>query len=117
MEVHAEPHYAAPVTVRGWNASSGAGWVLSSWAKAPSGQALSQADLDNLTAHLPASVQNSPSPDAFTSWLTQHGYTLWQSVQPDSRFWQFQLTEAGWLLAVGAAFIAGTVWLVRRRGA
>ena len=111
------PHYAAPVTVRGWNASSGAGWVLSSWAKAPSGQALSQADLNNLTAHLPASVQNSPSPDAFTSWLTQHGYTLWQSVQPDSRFWQFQLTEAGWLLAVSAAFIAGTVWLVRRRGA
>jgi ABC-2 family transporter protein len=111
------PHYAAPVTMRGWNASSGAGWVLSSWVKTPSGRALSQGDLNNLTAHLPASVQNSPSPDAFTSWLTQHGYTLWQSVQPDSRFWQFQLTEAGWLLAVSAAFIAGTVWLVRRRGA
>jgi hypothetical protein len=73
-----------------------------------------------LTAHLPAGVQNSPSPDAFTSWLTQHGYALWESVQPDSRFRRFrrfQLTQAGWLLAVSAVLIAGTVWLVRRRGA
>jgi hypothetical protein len=111
------PHYAAPVTVRGWNQAASGGWIIGSWAKAPDGQVLSQGDLNNLTAHLPASVQNSPSPDAFTNWLTQHGYTLWQSVQPDSRFWQFQLTEAGWLLAVSAVLIAGTVWLVRRRGA
>jgi hypothetical protein len=111
------PHYATPVTVRGWNGGAGGGWVLSSWAKAPDGQVLSQADLNSLSQHLPASVQNSPGPDAFTGWLTQHGYTLWQSVQPDSRFWQFQLTEGGWLLAVSAVLIAGTVWLVRRRGA
>jgi hypothetical protein len=62
-------------------------------------------------------VQNSQSPDAFTNWLTQHGYTLWQSVQPDSRFWPFQLIEGGWLLAVSLVLIAGTVWIVRRRGA
>ena len=62
-------------------------------------------------------MQNSSSPDAFTTWLTQHGYTLWQSVQPDSRFWQFQLTEGAWLLVVSSLLIAATVWLVRRRGA
>jgi hypothetical protein len=111
------PHYETPVTVQGWNGSSGGGWVISSWVKAPNGQVLNQADLGSLSQHLPASVQNSPSPDAFTNWLTQHGYTLWQSVQPDSRFWQFQLIEGGWLLAVSTALIAGTVWLVRRRGA
>jgi hypothetical protein len=66
---------------------------------------------------VPASVQNSQSPDAFTNWLTSHGYTLWQSAQPDSRFWQFQLTEGGWLLAVSALLIGGAVWLIRRRGA
>jgi hypothetical protein len=98
--------------------------VISSWVKAPGGQVLSQSDLNTLSAHLPASVQNSPSPDAFTNWMTQHGYTLGQSVQPDSRFWQFQLTEGGWLLVVSALLIGGTVlliggtvWLVRRRGA
>jgi len=38
-------------------------------------------------------------------------------VQPDSRFWSFQLIEGGWLLAVSVVLIAGTVWLIRRRGA
>jgi len=111
------PHYAAPVAEPGWNHAGGAGWVISSWVEAPGGQRLSPAAVSTLSAHLPASVRNSPSPDAFTSWLTQHGYTMWQSVQPDSRFWQFQLTEGGWLLAVSAVLIAASVWLVRRRGA
>jgi hypothetical protein len=66
---------------------------------------------------VPASVQNSQSPDAFTNWLTSHGYTMRQSVQPDSRFWQFQLTEGGWLLTVSVLLIAGAVALIRKRGA
>jgi hypothetical protein len=109
------PHYAAPVTESGWNQGGGAGWVISSWVKAPNGQHLSQAAVNGLP--VPASVQNSQSPDAFTNWLTGHGYTLWQSVQPDSRFWQFQLIEGGWLLVVSALLIGGAVWLIRKRGA
>ncbi len=109
------PHYATPVTVRGWNNTSA--WIMSQWVKAPDGQVLSQSAVNSLSQHAPPSVQNSPDPDAFTTWLTQHGYTLWQSVQPDSRFWQFQLTEGTWLLAVSALLIAATVWLARRRGA
>lgn len=58
----------------------------------------------------------SPGPEPFTAWLTQHGYTLWQSVQPDSRFWRFQLTEGGWLLGGSALLTGGSTWLVRRRG-
>ena len=111
------PHYATPVTVQGWNGAPGGSWVISSWVKAPDGHVLSQSALNGLTQQLPASVQNSNSPDAFTNWLTQHGYTMWQSVQPDSRFWQFQLTEGAWLLVVSGLLIAATVWLVRRRGA
>ena len=111
------PHYATQATVQGWNGAPGGSWVISSWVKAPDGHVLSQSALNSLTQQLPASVQNSNSPDAFTNWLTQHGYTMWQSVQPDSRFWQFQLTEGAWLLVVSSLLIAATVWLVRRRGA
>ncbi|HEY1915091.1 MAG TPA: ABC transporter permease subunit [Streptosporangiaceae bacterium] len=47
--------------------------------------------------------------------LTQHGYTLWSSYQPGSRFWPFQWIEGGWLLALSVLLIAAAVWLVRRR--
>ena len=49
--------------------------------------------------------------------LTQHGYTVWTSYQPGSRFWPFQWIEGGWLLALSVLLIAATVWLVRRRAA
>jgi hypothetical protein len=47
--------------------------------------------------------------------LAQHGYTMWSSYQPGSRFWPFQWIEGGWLLALSVLLIAATVWLVRRR--
>jgi hypothetical protein len=34
---------------------------------------------------------------------------------PVSTFWPMQLFEAGWLLTLSAALIAGTIWLVRQR--
>ncbi len=111
------PHYATPVTVPAAAADNSGGWVISDYVKAPNGQGLSQDDLYAYFRHLPASVQNSSSPDAFTTWLTKHGYTSWTALQPNSRFWEFQLTEGAWLLALSAALIGATVWLVRRRGA
>jgi hypothetical protein len=110
------PHYATPVTVASAAAGgNGEGWVISDFAKGPNGQELSQDDLYRTFTHLPASVQNSSNPGAFDTWLAGHGYTMWTSLQPDSRFWEFQLIEGGWLLALSAALIAATVWLVRRR--
>ena len=50
-------------------------------------------------------------------YLAQHGYTLWTTYQPGSRFWPFQWIEGGWLLALSVLLIAATVWLVRRRAA
>ena len=52
-----------------------------------------------------------------TQYLMQHGYTLWTTYQPASRFWPFQWIEGGWLLALAVLLIAATVWLVRRRPA
>jgi hypothetical protein len=34
---------------------------------------------------------------------------------PIRTFWPMQFFEAGWLLALSAALIAATVWLVRQR--
>jgi hypothetical protein len=79
------PHYATPVTVPSADAGNSSGWVISIFAKAPNGQELSQNALYNSFHNLPASVQNSANPDAFMTWLTQHGYTMWTSLQPDSR--------------------------------
>ena len=50
-------------------------------------------------------------------YLTQHGYTQWESYQPDSRYWTFQWIEFGWLVAVSLLLLGGTIWLVRRRPA
>jgi hypothetical protein len=115
------PHYEAPVTEAGWNGPAGAGWVISSWVDAPDGQRVSQDTLNSLAASAQnagtATKTHSPGPETFTGWLTEHGYTLWQSVQPDSRFWRFQLTEGGWLLGTSALLIGGSIWLIRRRGA
>ena len=47
--------------------------------------------------------------------LTEHGYRQWISYEPATRFWSFQLVEAGWLVALSASLVAATVWLVRSR--
>jgi hypothetical protein len=48
-------------------------------------------------------------------YLTQHGYALLTTYQPDSRFWLFQWIEGGWLLGLSVLLLGVTVWLVRRR--
>jgi hypothetical protein len=124
------PHYESPVTVTGWGGASGAGWVTSSWIDSPSGRPVSANEQISLLNQLPASALNPPpgnskkkppansrSGDAFTNWLLDHGYKVGQSVQPNARFWRFQLIEGGWLLTLSAALIGASVWLVRRRGA
>jgi hypothetical protein len=58
-----------------------------------------------------------PQSPTVNQYLAQHGYTLWTSYQPGSRFWPFQWIEGGRLLALAVLLIAGTVWLVRRRAA
>ncbi len=49
--------------------------------------------------------------------LIHHGYTIWTTYQPASRFWPFQFIEGGWLLILSALAMTATVWLVRRRAA
>ena len=108
-------HYQVPLKTTG-NPPAGA-WVLGNYATGPNGQVLSQRTLNQLFQQAPASVQNSPNPNALSNWLAQQHYTQWASYEPASRFWHFQLIEGGWLLALSVVLIAASVWLVRRRAA
>lgn len=87
------------------------GWQIGTWTQDPSGRHLGQAALDALIRA--AGVTGSSAP----AWLTQHGYTMWDSYQPESRFWHFQLVEGGVYLVVSAVLAGATVWLLRRRAA
>ena len=49
------------------------------------------------------------------TWKT--GGTQWWRYIPVSRFWPMQFFESGWLLALSALLVAGTVRLVRRHAA
>ena len=92
-------------------------WILGNYATGPNGQVLSQRALNQLFQQAPASVQNSPNPNALrTGWpssTTRSG----RRTSRRSRFWHFQLIEGGWLLALSVVLIAAAIWLVRRRAA
>jgi ABC-type transport system involved in multi-copper enzyme maturation permease subunit len=109
-------HYLAPLKTTALNPPAGA-WVLGNYSTGPNGQVLSQRAFNQLAQQAPASVQNSPNRSALQDWLAQQHYTQWTSYEPASRFWHFQLIEAGWLVALSAILIAASVWLVRRRAA
>jgi hypothetical protein len=80
-------------------------WVLSSWVTGPGGH-LASAAIQN-------QVQNAPG----VGMSVPHGYTEWFRWIPPDRFWPMQFIQAGWLLVLAVAIMAGTVWLVRRRAA
>jgi hypothetical protein len=91
-------------------------WILGQQWQTRAGQPVSQSAIGQvLPAQLGGKGGGIPQSFTVTQYLTQHGYTLWTTYQPASRFWPFQWIEGSWLLALSALLIAVTVWLVRRR--
>lgn len=79
-----------------------------------------------LTEHLPAntSVTFGPNTTSMTGhlgdWVLsagQHPRYVWVTYQPASRFWNFQMIEAGIYLTLAAAALATAIWLLHRRAA
>jgi hypothetical protein len=96
----------------------GSAWIISQqWYMG--GQPVSQSVLGQVLQGAPqlAGKGGVPQSSSVTQYLMQHGYTLWTTYQPASRFWPFQWIEGGWLLALSVLLIAATIWLVRRRAA
>jgi hypothetical protein len=79
-------------------------WILSSWVTGPGGQPASPSAASQ--------ILNGP-PGA----SVPPGYTEWNRWIPLSHYWPMQFIEAGWLLVLAVALMAGTVWLVRHRAA
>jgi hypothetical protein len=103
-------HWAAPVVVTGAQPAGLGDWVLGNWFTTTSGGPVDQATVFGALGQLPFGV---PS----TATLAKLHVLQWWSYQPASRWWQFQLTESGWLLAASLLLIAATVLLIRRRPA
>jgi ABC-type transport system involved in multi-copper enzyme maturation permease subunit len=111
-------HYLTPLVTTSSNVP-GTAWIISQWWTKDGQFAFASPPLNliNQFCNFPPPGQGKPSAGTFAQCLAQHGYTQWTSYQPASRFWPFQWIEGGWLLALSALLIAGTIWLVRRRAA
>jgi hypothetical protein len=116
-------HYAAPLVSTNPNLSPRGLWEISQgWIRAgqPASLSMINQTLRRIDTQAVTPGQFQPGPTAPASvdpvtYLSQHGYTLVTTYQPDSRFWPYQWIESGWLLALSLLLIAATVWLVRRR--
>jgi hypothetical protein len=111
-------HYMTPLLTSNPNVP-GSAWIISQQWQTRGGQPASQAVLSQVLQGAPQLAPKGGIPQSLDvdQYLMQHGYTLWTSYQPGSRFWPFQWIEGGWLLALSVLLIAVTVWLVRRRAA
>jgi hypothetical protein len=95
-------------------------WVISQWWSKDGGFAFAgfpPSGILNQFCPPPPAATGKGGPGNWGPCLVQHGYTMWTSYQPASRFWPFQWIEGGWLLALSALLIAATIWLVHRRAA
>ena len=114
-------HYLTPLVLKNGSVP-GSAWITSQqWytkgGQPVSGTTLAQALQQGAPQLAGGGKGGIPQSPFVNQWLYQHGYTLWTSYQPGSRFWPFQWIEGGWLLALSALLIAVAVWLVRRRAA
>ena len=113
-------HYLTPLTARQQSLTVSA-FVTGNWGTKGGRTVFSftgEPTYNVLGRFCPSGLTVKPSSGlagGFAQCLGQHGYTLWASYQPASRFWPFQWIEGSWLLALSALLIAATVWLVRRR--
>lgn len=117
--MYLRPHYLTPL-VASTPSVPGSDLVMSQWWTKGGTVAFARAPLsllERVCAPPPAGAGKGNFDKAgwVAECLSKHGYRQWISYQPATRFWSFQLIEAGWLLALSALLIAATVWLVHGR--
>jgi hypothetical protein len=118
--VYLRQHYLAPLAISITRARTlpAGGWFPTQWATRDGRFAFGGLPPASLVRQLCPSSSAAPGHSPFgalVGCLARHGYTVWTSYQPASRFWPFQWIEGGWLLGLSVLLIAATLWLVRRR--
>ena len=113
-------HYLTPLVTSNPN-PPGSAWIIGQWWTKDGRFAFGSYPPSNVLNQFcpPPSAGSGKSgvPEGWGPCLVQHGYAMWTSYQPASRFWPFQWIEGGWLLALSVLLIGAAVWLVRRRAA
>jgi len=112
-------HYISPLLLKN-GSPPGSAWIISQQWYGKNGQpvpgtTLAQALQQGAPQLAGGGKGGIPESPFVNQWLVQHGFTLWTTYQPGSRFWPFQWIEGGWLLALSALLLTAAVWLVRRR--
>jgi ABC-2 family transporter len=109
------PHFQAPITVAvaagDKLADWGTAWTVGDWWVGPDGKRVSQSAMNALVRRISAQKMD------VNTWLTRHHYVLWESYQPGSRFWRFQVIEGAGLLILSLMLAAAALYWVRRRAA
>ena len=92
-------HYMTPLLTSKPNNVPGSAWVVSQWYTKGGKFAFGAhgSGIANAVSQFCSDASSGLSP---AQCLSQHGYTVWSSYQPASRFWAFQWIEGGWLLAL-----------------
>ena len=92
-------HYLAPVATTKLSVP-GSAWILSQWGTKGGKFAFAGTQPSDVFQLCPPSVvgpgKGQPGSLSVADCIVQHGYTLWTSYQPASRFWAFQWIEGGW---------------------
>jgi ABC-type transport system involved in multi-copper enzyme maturation permease subunit len=112
-------HYMAPLLTAKPNLSATALIVSQWWTQGSRFAFRGLPPMNLIQQFCPPSAVGSgkPSPGTLAQCLAQHGYTLWSSYQPASRFWAYQGIEGAWLLVLSAILIGLTVSVARHRAA
>jgi hypothetical protein len=115
------PHLLTPLTIKG-EVPIGGLEISEHWMRGGAPVSISEVSSvlekvgvsmskDGMSAHVD---RGSPAPPDPIAYLSDRGYALIHTYQPDSRYWTLQLIETGCLVLVSVALLGLAFWLVRR---
>lgn len=98
---------------------AGAAWQVAAGTVTPDGRLVSMTGGSDIATNvsssmIPASCHGIPD-RAILSCMQSAGFRQFVTYQPQGRYWAFQAIETGIFIALAAALLAGTFYLIRQR--